>query len=71
MSNDELVTQAEIAARMEVDKRAVGRWIQKKGWPATFYVERSGHTRKAYKWRDVQAFCRLHGLPKRIVSDQM
>jgi uncharacterized protein YjcR len=70
MDND-LVTQAEIAQRYEVNKRAVGRWIQKKGWPRTYYVERSGHTRKAYKWEDVQSFCRLHGLPKRIVSDQV
>lgn len=68
MSGD-LVTVTDIAVRMRVDKRAVRRWAGKPDFPQSQPVIRAGRTRDGYQWAEVVAFCRRHGLPKRIISD--
>ena len=63
----ELVTLSDIAALLEVSKRAVRGWrAQYKDWPPVAgTATRQGRGWPAYDWTAIQAWCEEKGLPDR------
>jgi hypothetical protein len=61
----EYLTQAEIAERLNVDKRAVGRWMKRTDFPRFRWGVRAGRRRKEYSYDEVLSFCIRNDLPKK------